>query len=273
MRYSIITVNLNDKAGLEKTINSVVSQTSTDWELIIIDGGSTDGSQNVIEQHKQSIAYWVSEKDRGIYHAMNKGITAAKGEYCFFLNAGDYIVSTSLFDDLSNSGLDADIISGNVLKIRKNGKYRTIRPHDHPTLHKLCIHSLPHQASLIRRTLFDEIGLYNESYRIVSDFDFFLKALIVFKKSYQKTDLNFSYFNLSGISHNPNYYNLAKEESITCLRANFPDMADDLIEYRYFYISNIGQLIRLLQQKKRCYSFIDKTIGGVFRLKKFLVGK
>ena len=273
MKISIITVNLNNKAGLEKTIKSISDQTLKDYELIVIDGGSTDGSLDIIHRCEKNISHWISEKDYGIYHAMNKGILFARGEYCFFLNSGDYIVNNTLFEDLSNLDLHSDIISGNVLKIRRNGKYRTIIPHDKPTLHKLCIHSLPHQATLIKRILFNEIGIYNESYRIVSDFDFFLRAIVVSGKTYQKVDINFSYFNLNGISSNPAYFSLAKEESLLCIRSNFPEMADDLIEYRYFYVSNTGQLIRLLQSKKKLFLFLDKTIGSVLKFKKFLVGK
>lgn len=273
MKISVITVNLNNKAGLENTVNSVINQTCHDYELIIIDGGSADGSLEVIRQHEKNISYWVSESDKGIYHAMNKGISVARGEYCYFLNSGDYLAKNSLFEELLKLDIYADVVSGNVLKVRNNGKYRTIRPPDKPTLHKLCIHSLPHQASLIRRELFNEIGLYNESFRIVSDFDFFLKAIVVFKKTFQKVDIDFSYFNLNGISSGSVAASLAKQESITCLRSNFPDMADDLLEYRYFYVSNIGQLVRLLQQKKKLYGFIEKLIGSVFSFKKLLVGK
>jgi len=84
MKLSIITVNLNNAAGLQKTIESVITQTFTDYEYIIIDGGSTDGSVDVIKQHADKITYWVSEPDKGIYNAMNKGILQAKGEYCLF---------------------------------------------------------------------------------------------------------------------------------------------------------------------------------------------
>jgi len=273
MKLSIITVNLNNKAGLEKTVQSVVSQTFKDYELIIIDGFSNDGSQDVITQYENYITYWVSEKDKGTYHAMNKGIVVAKGEYCFFLNSGDYLVSNNLFKELFKLDINADIVSGNVLKIRNNGKHRTIRPHDKPTLHKLCIHSLPHQASLIKHELFNEIGLYNETFRIVSDFEFFLKAIVVFQKSYQKIDIDFSYFNLNGISSNPANFALAKEESFICLKNNFPQMVDDLMDYRYFYVSNIGQLIRLIQQKEKLYSVIENFVGLTFRFKKFIFGK
>jgi len=273
MRLSVITVNLNNRQGLAKTLESVFAQTFKDFELIVIDGASTDGSVEVITDNKDKIAYWISEKDHGIYHAMNKGIAMARGEYCYFLNSGDYLVGKDVFAQVFAQDIYADIVSGNVLKIRNNGKHRTIRPHDVPSLHKLCIHSLPHQASFIRRALFGEIGMYNEEYRIVSDFEFFVKALIVHGKSYKKIDTNFSFFNLNGISSNPANFGMAKEESYRCLKANFPSMVDDLMDYRYFYVSNIGQLVRLLEQKKKLYQRLDNFVGWIFRLKKAIVGK
>ena len=91
MKISIITVNLNNRDGLQKTIDSVVSQTFKDFEWIVIDGGSTDGSKELIEQYADHITYWVSEPDKGIYNAMNKGIKVSKGEYLFFLNSGDWL--------------------------------------------------------------------------------------------------------------------------------------------------------------------------------------
>lgn len=90
-KLSIITVNLNNKDGLQKTIESVISQTCKDFEWIIIDGGSVDGSKDIIEKYSKEIDYWVSESDQGIYHAMNKGILRSHGEYLLFLNSGDYL--------------------------------------------------------------------------------------------------------------------------------------------------------------------------------------
>ena len=89
MRYSIITINYNNEEGLRHTIESIVCQTYTDFEFIIIDGGSTDGSVDVIKEYAEHIAYWVSEKDNGRYNAMNKGVCQAKGDYCIFMNSGD----------------------------------------------------------------------------------------------------------------------------------------------------------------------------------------
>ena len=93
MKLSIITVNLNNRDGLQRTIDSVVSQTFTDYEWIVIDGGSTDGSRELIGQHQDRFAYWCSEPDKGIYNAMNKGIAHAKGEWLQFLNSGAWLYS------------------------------------------------------------------------------------------------------------------------------------------------------------------------------------
>ena len=81
---TIITVNYNNETGLEKTLKSVCTQSYNDFEYIVIDGGSTDGSLEIIERYKSFISYWVSEKDNGVYHAMNKGINRAKGDFILF---------------------------------------------------------------------------------------------------------------------------------------------------------------------------------------------
>ena len=114
MKLSIITVNLNNRIGLERTINSVVSQTFKDFEWIVIDGGSTDGSKELITQYANHFAYWVSEPDKGIYNAMNKGIKVAKGEYLLFLNSGDWIIDERVAQDFIETSISADIISGDV---------------------------------------------------------------------------------------------------------------------------------------------------------------
>jgi glycosyltransferase involved in cell wall biosynthesis len=96
MLLSIITINYNNLSGLEKTIQSVLNQTLKNFEFIIIDGGSTDGSKEYNQEKNEFIDCWVSESDNGIYHAMNKGIKMAKGEYCLFLNSGDYLVDSEV---------------------------------------------------------------------------------------------------------------------------------------------------------------------------------
>ena len=270
---SIITVNRNNARGLKRTISSVLAQTYPDFEFIIIDGASEDESRGIIRENAGHLNYWISEPDNGIYHAMNKGVKVAKGEYCLFLNSGDYLVDCNVLENIFNHDIKADIISGNVLKMRSNTKFRRVSSHDSVSLHKLCIHSLPHQASLIRRSLFDEIGNYTESYRIVSDWEFFLKALVIHEKSYQHISLDISYFTIGGVSSTRENFDLAYQESHDCLKRLFPKFVDDLMDYRYFYNSNFGQILLLLKKKEKLYSFIDNVCGWLLTGKKRIVGK
>ena len=114
VKLSIITVNLNNLEGLKRTYESVVCQTFTDYEWIVIDGGSTDGSREFIEQHQDKFAYWCSEPDKGIYNAMNKGIMRAKGEYLNFMNSGDCFASNDTLIRVLVDERNEDIIYGYI---------------------------------------------------------------------------------------------------------------------------------------------------------------
>jgi glycosyltransferase involved in cell wall biosynthesis len=272
-RLSIITVNRNNAGGLASTISSVVSQSFTDFEFIIIDGASQDESPEIIRKNEGHLSYWISEPDKGTYHAMNKGIKMAKGEYCLFLNSGDFLVHPTVLDKIFSHDIQADIISGDVLKIRPNNKFRRVSSPGTVSLHKLCIHSLPHQATLIRRSLFEEISYYNENYRIVSDWEFFLKAIVIHEKSYMHIDEDVSYFRIGGISSSKENFELAYEESQDCLKRLFPKFFNDLMEYRYFYNSNFGQFVLLLKKKKKLFAFVDNLCGWLLTGKKKIAGK
>ena len=145
MRYSIITINYNNKGGLEKTINSVLGQSFHNYEYIIIDGGSTDGSVEIIKKYASQIDYWVSESDNGVYNAMNKGIGKASGEYLNFMNSGDTFHSSSALETISDLHSDDDIIIGGYYETEK-GVSHTIPPHD-VTLLTLLKYTINHQAT------------------------------------------------------------------------------------------------------------------------------
>ena len=113
MRLSVITINMNNRKGLERTIKSVVCQIFADFEYIVIDGASVDGSADVIREYADKIHYWISEPDTGIYNAMNKGILQAKGDYCLFLNSGDALYTTTVLEEVFNQNFSEDIIIGN----------------------------------------------------------------------------------------------------------------------------------------------------------------
>lgn len=174
MKYSIITINYNNKEGLRKTIESVVNQSCKDYEYIVIDGGSTDGSREVIEEYADHIDYWVSEPDRGIYNAMNKGIKAAHGEYLNFMNSGDYFRNKNVLSD-TLPHLHDDIVSGNT--INEDFSARPFHVSAHPTMIQFYNNTVDHQASFIARKLFSH-SLYDESYKIVSDWKFYVEQII-----------------------------------------------------------------------------------------------
>ena len=215
MKLSIITVNYNDAKGLERTIQSVISQTFHDFEFIIIDGGSTDGSVDVIKKYESHIGYWVSEPDGGIYQGMNKGLLQARGEYLNFMNSGDRFYASDVLEQIFSLDTDADIITGTHVgsphpNVGKNGV----------TLYDLCTGAVDHQASFIKR----EVALrhpYDEKYRIVSDWKFFIEALILDNCSFCYTDTIVVDVDMTGISNTNHDLNNREREAV--LKELFPE--------------------------------------------------
>lgn len=179
MKLSIITINFNNLEGLQKTIDSVIFQTFRDFEWIVIDGGSTDGSKELIEHYADHFTYWVSEPDKGVYNAMNKGIKAANGEYCLFLNSGDYLSKDTSLKDVFFFETDASLIMGKVLYCVSEQNQIVIGFDNLDfSLFQLFQCSVPHQACFIKRDLLIKYGLYDESYRIVSDLKVFHNCVV-----------------------------------------------------------------------------------------------
>ena len=226
---SIITINLNNSAGLGKTIGSVLSQTFSAYEYLVIDGASTDGSVGVILKYVDKITYWISEPDNGIYHAMNKATRAAKGEYCLFLNSGDWLVDNKVLEKVFSIKVDADILTGNVYF------YDTMLDKIHSLEHSpneitaktIFYGYIPHQASFIRRDLFAKVGMYNENYEIASDWLFCLEAFLKHGATYKHIDEVIAYFNLDGISCQPKTSQLPRQEQMAILKEKYPLFIDD----------------------------------------------
>jgi glycosyltransferase involved in cell wall biosynthesis len=230
LKLSIITVNLNNAAGLRKTIESVVNQTFTDYEYIIIDGGSTDGSVEIIKEYADKITYWVSEPDKGIYNAMNKGIKVAKGEYCLFLNSGDWLLLNSTLFSFFSKFENYDILYGNVMK----NYGLEVFPHK-LTLSFFYLDTICHQAAIIRTKLFKEIGFYNENLKIAADWEFFIKAIFINNFSYKYIDVNISNYEGNGLSSTVDSRKIMFEEKKNTFRKYFPNFFDD---YELFYINH-----------------------------------
>lgn len=197
MKLSIITINLNNKDGLQKTIESVVAQTFKDFEWIVIDGGSTDGSKELLEQYADHFAYWVSEPDKGIYNAMNKGIKVAKGEYLQFLNSGDWLCDETVLERCLGGSSEADVLYGNLFLLDGVSVEPCVYP-ESLTLKFFVNGTLCHNATFIKRGLLQPVG-YNEQLKLVSDWGFFL-AQIMKNRVFVHINEFVAYYDMKGIS-------------------------------------------------------------------------
>ncbi len=211
-KLSIITINFNNAEGLEKTIQSVVGQCFEDYEYIVIDGKSSDASVDIIKSHQEKIAVWVSEKDHGIYHAMNKGIEFAKGEYCLFLNSGDYLVDASVLQKVFSKPLNEDILYGDLITIDQSGLTTKLASPDFIGIKRLLTDTLWHPVSFIKRKLFEEYGNYDENYKIVADYEFFVRVIIGKKASTKHLNVDVAFFSTNGISGAGSHRTLLIEE-------------------------------------------------------------
>ena len=198
MKLSIITINYNNLNGLQKTIDSVVNQTWHDFEWIIIDGGSTDGSKELIEKYQEHFTYWCSEPDNGIYNAMNKGIAKAQGDYLNFMNSGDGFYSPNTLEQVFSIGRSDDILYGDMICKYQDGSYHSWSYPHKLSLHYLIVGYLGHAASFIKSPLLKDNG-YCEDYKIVSDWQKFLEW---FKqgKSFFHTGIVIASFDTPGTS-------------------------------------------------------------------------
>lgn len=236
-KLSIITVALNNAEGLRRTLRSVSSQSFHDFEQIVVDGDSQDDSRMVIQEFSEVLPHykWISEKDEGIYDAMNKGIKMAEGDYCLFLNAGDALEDDSVLDVLFKNDVNSDIVSCNAIceKSKYHDEQYVISP-EFITASRLIVSYLPHQATLIRRSLFADIHPYDTSFRIVSDWLFFIEALLKYNVSYQHVQLFLSRCETEGISNNPKNNALMNEEFHRGLKKVLPLFFEDYLELREY---------------------------------------
>ena len=250
MTLTIITINYNNAVGLQKTMESVLNQTSKEFEYIIVDGTAPQPPKGGVVADLEVITQFISEKlhtengytsctwlspfggvgggffsepDNGIYHAMNKGIRIAKGEYIHFLNSGDWLVDEFVVEKMlkvvrsSESGVlskelgvkstkiietsPIDILVGNKITIRPDGKIRRGHNDKRPvTAFTFYRGTIEHTSAYIRRAMFDTVGLYDETFRIVSDYKWYFEAVLHHHANVAFTDLYVTYFDNTGIS-------------------------------------------------------------------------
>ena len=197
MKLTIITINYNNLNGLRRTLPSIMSQTYTGYELIVVDGGSTDGSKEYI-QSQDRINHWVSEPDNGVYNAMNKGVKMAHGEYCIFMNSGDMFFSPLALEEAVPMLCDADFYTGSSVFIEEEKAYPCIPP-DVITMDFMMHNALNHQSTFTRTDILKKHP-FNENHKIVSDWELFFEEWHINKCSYKRIPTKVSVYFMDGIS-------------------------------------------------------------------------
>ena len=200
MKISVVTVCYNVADCIEQTMLSVLNQSYPDIEYIVIDGGSTDGTVDIIKKYADRLAYWVSEPDKGIYDAMNKGIAAASGSYINFMNAGDTFASENTVARVVESiNEGSDVIYGGSITHSKNGKEKAACPNPFFRQQKWLKHpGINHQSTFIKNSLLKKYG-FDCRYRIAADFNL-LDIIYRNKGVFQELDYPVARYDMSGIS-------------------------------------------------------------------------
>ena len=225
-KITIITINYNNLIGLKRTVESVIHQTWQEFEYVVIDGGSTDGSAEYIESQSTHFDYWVSEPDKGIYNAMNKGIAKATGEYLLFLNSGDHLYSDVVLEEARKFLVERDLVYFDLNFVDKANSKIGIYPEKLSFSH-FIYDTLPHAATFIKSSLFSVVGLYDESLQIVSDWKFFILAVFKNNCRYLKVDAILSTYYLDGISSKSINKVIIEKERQKVLNADFQGYVED----------------------------------------------
>ena len=265
MKLSIITINYNDAIGLQKTLNSIISQTCTDFEHVIVDGASPDNSVEVIEKYATEASLkgikvtWISEKDKGIYNAMNKGIEMASGEYIEILNAGDILASDEVVEKMYEAleeKNNPEILYGNMLKTvdwihikRDNcGANSEYTPNSFLYFYN---GTLNHDCAYIKRSLFDKFGYYNEEMKICSDWEWYVRAIILGNVSPVYVNIDVTIFDMNGVSESAGKNkHIIKKERSEYLESAFPKAV-----IKYAFVITQHQRLKKYKLWKLVYIF------------------
>lgn len=266
---SIITINLNDKIGLQKTIESVSEQTFDDYEFIVIDGGSQDGSIELLSEYEHMVDKLISEKDRGIYHAMNKGIKRAEGKYLYFLNAGDTFAKANVLTEVFLEPINASFICTNFFIESTTTELKIETPYRDRdwsfSMYDIYSGYLCHQAFFTQKTMFDKYGLFNETYKVVSDWELFFIAIGVHRESVVYKDVDMVIYNMDGLSSKIGgqfIYSEKKQVAKSRLSESVATKLDKLYQLEQdAYISNIVKGSTLLFFLVRLYG----KLGRIFK--------
>lgn len=237
--FTIITVCLNEERGIRRTCESIIRQSFVDFEWIVVDGGSTDNTLSILEDFRSRITSLTSEKDEGIYDAMNKGLKIASGNYIVFMNGGDSFSSHNVLQKVAAAST-SDIIYGDIYFDEGGGRRMDFPDKINPEyfLNKM----IPPQATFYRRELFKKFGVFDTSYRIAADYDLHIRFIEVGKVSCFHINEPLAINDTTGISGNPKFRDLRKKENHSVRKKYFR-------RYRY-------SLKFLRQELRERFSFI-----------------
>lgn len=179
---SIVTISKNAAKFMNQCMLSVLDQEFQDYEYVVIDGGSIDGTREIIKRHSDRIAYWHSEPDRGLTHAFNLGINNSRGKWLLFINADDVLANSEVLSRVSPQLLensDTDVVFGQVAVVARDEWTRRVGgPYGHKFNWSefLIMNTIPHQGAFINRDYIGRVGLYNETLMLAADYELFLRA-------------------------------------------------------------------------------------------------
>ena len=245
-KYSIITINYNNGKELRRTIESVINQSFRDVEYIIIDGGSTDDSVDIIKQYAEHIDFWISERDHGVYNAMNKGLKHANGEYVNFMNSGDSFYSPHVLEEIDRQICDTDILFGNVCDSVSGRIYGGIPAGSELTFLTLKKEILCHQGTFYRRSIFDSHP-YDESLKLIADWKVNVQAIVFDNCKVKVVDTIVANYDLTGMSSTQSQ--LHAEERRKVMSELFPERI--LKDYEHLYTKSEMPLVSLLPKLKQ----------------------
>lgn len=252
MKISIITVNFNNRNGLYKTIASVHEQQLKNFEHFIVDAFSSDLGEPDWSFIKDNDISFISEKDHGIYDGMNKGAALTKNDYLFFLNSGDALHGNSVFQLVQPFLCNYDLIYGNIILEENDNKILYSYPKN-LTIEYMIVYGLPHQGTFISRNLHNSVGGYTTSYKIISDWVFFMESLFINKATYIHIDSVFSVFDGHGISQKDENIKLIIQEQMDYLFTRFPSYID-------FYKNNSPQVKKYFRRMPRWKRFFKQFL-------------
>lgn len=230
MLLSIITINYNNAQGLKRTINSVENQSWQEFEWIVIDGGSTDGSRELIESISDKLSFWCSEPDNGIYDAMNKGIYRAKGKYLSFLNSGDvYYNEATLFNIFHESNHTEDILYGDSLKVYTDGHTALDYAPKKVNVLNMCFSTICQQGMFVSLEML-RAKPFDERFKVRGDSHRWLQAVLD-GNSYKYLAMPTCRFYMDGISASGKSY----ENEDAMVRELIPSAIYPYLQKLYYY--------------------------------------